>query len=48
MKKVRAMLAPVNTRNTEASDRPITAEKAKKAVRAEAASSRPCGTRRRR
>ena len=31
------MLAPVNTRNTEARERPITAEKAKKAVRAEAA-----------
>jgi hypothetical protein len=37
MKKVRAMLAPVKTRNTDASDSPITAEKAKKAVRAEAA-----------
>ena len=32
MKKVRAMLAPVNTRNTEASDRPMTAEKVKKIV----------------
>ena len=27
MKKVRAMLVPVKTRNTEASDRPITAQK---------------------
>ena len=32
MKNVLAMLVPVKTRNTEASDRPMTAQKAQKAA----------------
>ncbi|MCY1244965.1 hypothetical protein D9M72_580670 [compost metagenome] len=35
MKKVRAMLAPVKTRKTEASERPMTAQKAQKVSCAE-------------
>ena len=37
MKNVRAMLVPVNTRNTEASDRPMRAQKAQNSIWAVAA-----------